>query len=73
MEPGIELNLNIKIFKINKWRESLIPDFSNKLKVLVLMRFTFKKENFKPKTDQSEMVRVEYKVPCQHAVRSEGE
>ena len=67
MDPGIELNLNIKILK--KWREILIPDFSNKLKVLV--RFTFKQENFKPKTDQSEMVRGG--VPSQHAVRREGE
>ena len=67
MDPGIELNLNIKILK--KWREILIPDFSNKLKVLV--RFTFKQENFKPKTDQSEM--VSGGVPSQHAVRREGE
>ena len=66
MDPGIELNLNIKILK---WREILIPDFSNKLKVLV--RFTFKQENFKPKTDQSEM--VSGGVPSQHAVRREGE
>ena len=63
MDPGIELNLNIKILK--KWREILIPDFSNKLKVLV--RFTFKQENFKPKNDQSEMVGGG--VPSQHAVR----
>ena len=35
------------------------------------MRFTFKQENFKPKTDQSEMVRGG--VPSQHAVRREGE
>ena len=61
------------MLKINKWRELLIPDFSNELKALLLMRFAFKEETFKPKTDQSEMVRVEYKVPCQHAVRSEGE
>ena len=67
MDPGIELNLNIKILK--KWREILIPDFSNKFKVLV--RFTFKQENFKPKTDQSEM--VSGGVPSQHAVRREGE
>ena len=67
MDPGIELNLNIKILK--KWREILIPDFSNKLKVLV--RFTFKQENFKPKTDQSEM--VSGGGPSQHAVRREGE
>ena len=67
MDPGKVLKLNIKILK--KWREILIPDFSNKLKVLV--RFTFKQENFKPKTDQSEM--VSGGVPSQHAVRREGE
>ena len=37
------------------------------------MRFAFREENFKPRSDQSEMVKVEYKVPCQHAVRNEGE
>ena len=37
----------------------------------VLVRFTFKQENFKPKTDQSEM--VSGGVPSQHAVRREGE
>ena len=58
---------------INKWRDILIPDFSSKLKVLILMRFAFREENFKPRSDQSEMVKVEYKVPYQHAVRSEGE
>ena len=30
------------------WREFLIPDFSNKLKALILMRFAFKEETFKP-------------------------
>ena len=50
-----------------------MTDFSNKLKALVLMRFAFREETFKPRTHQSEMVRVEYKVPCQHTVRSKGE
>ena len=39
--------------------------------MLPLMRFTFKQENFKPKTDQSEMVRGG--APSQHAVNGEGE
>ena len=38
----------------------MITDLSNKLKALVLMRFAFKEKTFKPKTDQSEMVWVEY-------------
>ena len=50
-------------------REGNSDTRSNKLKVLV--RFTFKQENFKPKTDQSEM--VSGGVPSQHAVRREGE
>ena len=41
------------------------------MKVLVLMRFTFKQADFKPKTDQSERIRGG--VPSQHAVMREGE